>query len=130
MKVLGIEFAGKEMRYILTYQNDDEITWDAIYEKLSLSETRSHEHLRTFNTAVGTLLAEIEPDLIGIKKFQENGSMSSGGAAIKMEAILLLNATCEVKFISSQKIKKFLVDNPPKKYIANALTAAILAGEQ
>lgn len=130
MKILGIEFAGKEMRYILTHCDNKEITWGDTYERISLSETRSHEHLRTFNTAVGTLLAEIEPDLIAIKQFQENGSMSSGGAAIKMEAILLLNATCEVKFISSQKIKKCSADNPPKKYIANALKAAVVAGEQ
>lgn len=131
MKVLGVEFAGKEMRYILTSQENGEVNWkDNIYERISLAETRSHEHLCAFNTAIGTLLTELKPDLIGVKQFQENGSMSAGGAAIKMEAIFLLNAACEIKFVSSHKIKKLALENPPKKYISNALKAAILAGEK
>ncbi|UKV16163.1 DUF3010 family protein [Thalassospiraceae bacterium SW-3-3] len=130
MKVLGVEFAGKEMRYILTSQENGEVNWEDIYDKISLSETRSHEHLCAFNTAIGTLLAELKPDLIGIKQFLENGSMSAGGAAIKMEAIFLLNAACETKFISSQKIKKLPLEDPPMKYLSNALKAAILAGKK
>lgn len=51
--------------------------------------------------------------------------MSAGPASIKMEAIALANAPCDVEFVSAQKIAK--CDTPigiDKKYLESAYKAA------
>jgi hypothetical protein len=106
MRVLGIEFAASQATYVLLMQAEDGQIVVSGSNRISLSDTRSCEALRTFQMAVQTLLNDTVPDLIAIKEKPEKGSMRAGAAALKMEGIVLANARCSAKFISGARINK------------------------
>jgi hypothetical protein len=126
MKVIGIEFAASEMNYVVVDCGVDNSLAVTASNRLNLSETRSHEALRAFQQAVKTLLKDVSPDYIAIKTKPEKGSMAAGPAALKMEAIVLASAPCEVKFISGARINKCVEsDSSLKAYHHPAFKAAV-----
>jgi hypothetical protein len=106
MKVLGVEFAANNMNYVVIERNDaGKVTLQSA-NRFSLSETRSGDCLRAFQGAIQTLLKDTAPDLVAVKDKPEKGAMQAGAAALKMEGILLANASCEIRFISGTRINK------------------------
>jgi hypothetical protein len=103
MRILGIEFAAKNLNYVLISYVEDTITV-VTANRLTLTDTRTPDSLRSFHDAVSTLLNGTNADRIGVKYKPESGQMSAGAAALKMEGILLAIAPCDVDFVSGQRV--------------------------
>jgi len=94
------------MTYVLVERATDGQLTAVGANRLSLGDTRSSEVLRAFQSAVQTLFNDMAPDLVAIKEKPEKGTMQAGAAALKMEGIVLANASCRVKFVSGARINK------------------------
>src|ERR1022692_3989436 len=104
MKVLGIEFASSQMNYVLVEHLENSGFSILGANRLSLGDTRSSTDLRAFESAVRTLFNDMVPDFVAIKEKPEKGAMRAGAAALKMEGIVLANASCPTEFVSGAKI--------------------------
>lgn len=104
MRVLGIEFAGSRMFYVLIEMQEDGSLVVASANKLLIGETRSRESLIAFKDAVSILFNSTKPELLAIKAKPESGQMMAGAAALKMEGIILANSPCTVDFVSGARI--------------------------
>lgn len=126
MNVLGVEFAAKTLCYVLLVCEGDDYKV-AQSNRLELSDTRSRESLRSFQTAVSTLFNGTKPHVIGLKTKPETGSMRAGAAALKMEGILLAAAPCDVDFVSGQRVNACPDVDDLKAYQQPAFKAALAA---
>jgi len=125
MKVMGIEFAGSYLNYVVIESNDKGAVQVVQSNRLVLGETRSRDSLVSFQNAVSTLFNTASPSLIGIKTKPEAGAMKAGAAALKMEGIVLANSPCEVDFVSGARINKCPAEDPALfAYLQPALKAA------
>lgn len=129
MRVLGIEFAGSDMFYVVI-DSADGVKSIGSGSRLSLGETRSRTALMAFQSAVTTLINETVPDRVAIKAKPENGNMRAGAAALKMEGIVLANCRCDVDFVSGARVNKAeAIPNEMYGYLQPALRAAVAAME-
>lgn len=126
MNVLGVEFAAKKLCYVLLVCEGDDCKV-AQSNRLELSDTRSRESLRSFQSAISTLLNGTKPDIIGLKTKPETGAMRAGAAALKMEGILLATAPCDVDFVSGQRVNACPDGEGLKAYHQPAFKAALAA---
>ncbi|HEY5579679.1 MAG TPA: DUF3010 family protein [Rhodoferax sp.] len=125
MKVMGIEFAGSHLYYVVIELNDKNDVHVLQSNRLVLGDTRSRDSLVSFQNAVSTLFNVASPNLIGIKTKPEAGAMKAGAAALKMEGIVLANSPCEVDFVSGIRINKCAIEDPALfAYLQPALKAA------
>lgn len=125
MKVMGIEFAGSSMIYVVVELDDKNDVRILQKNRLVLGETRARDSLVAFQAAVSTLFNSASPGLIGIKAKPEAGAMKAGAAALKMEGIVLANSPCEVDFISGSRINKITSEDEALfAYLQPALKAA------
>jgi hypothetical protein len=128
MNVMGIEFAGSKMHCVVVALADDGTLKVVRTSRLVLSDTREREALNAFQTAVKAAFQASEINLIGIKDKPEKGAMSAGAAALKMEGIVLANATCPVDFVSGKRINDCKTeDKTLHAYYEPALKAASAA---
>lgn len=125
MKVMGIEFAGSHLNYVVVELNEKNEVRVLQSNRLVLGDTRSRDSLISFQNAVSTLFNVAAPNLIGIKSKPEAGAMMAGAAALKMEGIVLANSPCEVDFVSGARINKCAINDPSLfAYLQPALKAA------
>lgn len=125
MKVMGVEFAGSYLHYVVVELNDKREVQVLQSNRLVLGDTRSRDSLVAFQNAVSTLFNATAPNLIGIKAKPEKGAMTAGAAALKMEGIVLANSPCEVDFVSGVRINKCVVEDAALfAYLQPALKAA------
>lgn len=125
MKVMGVEFAGSNLHYVVVELNDKNELLVVQSNRLVLGNTRSRDSLVSFQNAVSTLFNAASPNLIGIKAKPEAGAMMAGAAALKMEGIVLANSPCEVDFVSGARINNCLIEDPSLfSYLQPALKAA------
>lgn len=128
MKAIGIEFAASDMNYVVIDCSTDGTIVVTAANRLSLADTRSPDGLKVFQQAVKTLMNDLAPDRIAIKAKPEKGAMAAGPAALKMEALVLATAPCDVRFISGARINKCNVPaGPVKAYHLPAFKAAACA---
>lgn len=92
MKVIGVEFAGSQLIYVVIELNDKNEVCVLQSNRLVLGDTRSRDSLVAFQNAVSTLFNATSPNLIGIKAKPEGGTMRAGAAALKMEGVVLANS--------------------------------------
>lgn len=125
MRVMGVEFAGSYLNYVVVELNDKNEICVLQSNRLVLGDTRSRDSLVSFQNAVSTLFNVASPNLIGIKAKPEAGAMMAGAAALKMEGIVLANSPCEVDFVSGARINKCQIgDSSLFVYLQPALKAA------
>lgn len=84
MRVLGIEFAGSNMNYVLLEKTEDGLKL-LQSNRLAVGGTRSRDALIAFQRAVQTTFNATAPTLIAIKEKPEKGTLQAGAAALKME---------------------------------------------
>lgn len=101
-KVLGVEFAGSQMVWVLV--DEDPISSG----NLKLTATRDNKAMAEFRASLDALLEQLNPDVIAVKEKPESGRMQAGGAALKMEGVLLSIATAEFDFVSGRRINAIL----------------------
>ncbi|PMR76063.1 DUF3010 family protein [Billgrantia endophytica] len=127
MKVLGIEFSGNSLHYVLVEEGGEDFQV-LQSNRLVLAETRSRDALIAFQNAMQTLYNATAPDRVAIKEKPESGRMKAGAAALKMEGITLANAPCPVEFISGARINQCTASRGVlPKYFEPALRAAVVA---
>jgi hypothetical protein len=103
MRVLGVEFSGSTMNYVLLEKTAD--GFDVLQSnRLAVGGTRSRDALIAFQLAVQTTFNATAPTLIAIKEKPEKGRLQAGAAALKMEGIVLANAPCRTEFVSGIRI--------------------------
>lgn len=122
-RILGMELAGSTLTYVLVVKADS-VTVNT-QSRIVLSATRSRDALVAFQSAVASVMHDAAPTLIAIKEKPENGRMRAGAAALKMEGIVLANATCDVTFVSGAKINKTESAVVVPAYLQPALKAAL-----
>ena len=111
MKIMGIEFAGSSLYYVVIELQADGSLAVIHKNKMKIGDTRSRESLIAFQNAVSTLFNSAQPGLIGIKAKPESGQMRAGAAALKMEGIILANSPCSVDFVSGARINACAVSD-------------------
>ena len=125
MKIIGIEFAGSYMNYVVVELDDKNDIRVLQSNRLVLGDTRSRESLISFQNAVSTLFNVAAPNLIGIKAKPEAGAIMAGSAALKMEGIVLANSPCEIDFVSGTRINQCqIADAALYAYLQPALKSA------
>lgn len=125
MRVMGIEFSGSKLYYVVIGLQDDGSLVVAHANKLVIGETRSRDSLIAFQNAVSTLFNSAKPELLGIKAKPESGQMRAGAAALKMEGIILANSPCSVDFVSGARTNACAAsDDTLHAYLQPALKAA------
>ncbi|MBF0098779.1 MAG: DUF3010 family protein [Magnetococcales bacterium] len=130
MKVLGLEFASSNLNYVAIIGSSDSYRIETS-SRISLGGTRDRDALVAFQDAVNTLLNDVAPDVLAIKEKPETGKMRAGAASLKMEGIILANASCPVVFISGQRLNQ-TADKAPAlvSYLQPALKVAVVAMNQ
>ncbi len=126
MRVLGIEFAGSNMNYVLLEKAEEGLNL-VQSNRLALGETRSRDALIAFQRAVQTTFNATAPTLIAIKEKPEKGAMQARAAALKMEGIVLANAPCATEFVSGNRINKCEDTASIHRYLEPAFKAAAVA---
>ena len=128
MTIMGVELNGSELRYVVLQYGAEGGFEIAAANRMRLAETRSGPALSALHSAITTTLNELAPDLIAIKAKPETGQMRAGAAALKLEALLLASARCDVDFVSGARVNK--VDETSDdlhKYLAPAYKTALAA---
>ena len=123
MRILGIDLRGDEFVYVVATCNGDFVAFDTS-GKFTLADTRTPDALRTFQKTLQTVVREARPDRIAVKWKREDGMRSVGPAALKMEAVLLLNSPCDVEFVKPKALEAAPpVENGLPKYMQDAVRA-------
>lgn len=105
MKVLGIDFDANKAHFVLVEAEAENLSV-TFKERLTLAETRSAAEMAAFRDAFRKVIEQAAPEVISIRAKPENGQMRAGAAALKMEAVILAEATVPVEFVSSVKASK------------------------
>lgn len=105
MKILGIDFDANKAGLVLVARDGDGFTVLS-KDRLQLGETRVAADMAAFKSALLKILSAAAPDEIAIRSKPENGQMRAGAAALKMEAIILAEASVAVEFVSGVKANK------------------------
>jgi hypothetical protein len=130
MRVIGIELDSNRLNYVVVEGTRNDFNVKSA-NRLSLSETRSRGALVSFQDGLKALFNSESPDVLGIKDKPETGKMRAGAAALKMEALALANAPCEVDFVSGARVNHVAeTDDSLYAYLQPALKTALAALER
>jgi Protein of unknown function (DUF3010). len=105
MKVLGIDFDSNKACFVMVNGNHEQASIQH-RERIQLTETRSQKDMTAFRDGVRTILEQCAPEKVAIRAKPESGQMRAGAAALKMEAIILAEATAPIEFVSSAAVSK------------------------
>jgi len=125
LKIIGVEFDANRACYVAVEGEDAEDVAMVSWGTVRLEETRDAPAARSFAGEVARILATVSPTVVAIKAKPENGQMRAGAAALKMEAILLAEAPCEVVFLSPQRLKPIQDRDGLYAYLQGAWKAAV-----
>jgi hypothetical protein len=125
---MGVELNGSELRYVVLHFGGEGHWEMSAANRLVLTHTRSGAALSAVQSAITTTLNEATPDLLAIKAKPESGQMRAGAAALKLEALLLASASCEVDFVSGSRVNKVGEDGGAlRRYLVPAFKTALAA---
>ncbi|MBT7068469.1 MAG: DUF3010 family protein [Verrucomicrobia bacterium] len=130
MRIIGIELDSNLMNYVVAEGTRGDFAVKSA-NRLTLSETRSRSALVSFQDGLKALFNSESPDILAIKDKPETGRMRAGSAALKMEALALANAPCEVDFVSGARVNHVdETDDSLYAYLQPALKTALAALER
>lgn len=110
MKICGIEL--KSNNAIVSIIQSDTIDYiDLKIKKISLDDDEKKESMISFKDNINEFLAQNNIDKVAIKKRAKKGNFAGGAITFKMEAIIQLNAVCDVTLVTSQAIAKYTKNN-------------------
>jgi hypothetical protein len=125
MRILGIDLRGNDFVYVAATCEGAFVAFDSS-DKITLTDTRTPDALQAFQRTLQTVLRETRPERIGVKWKREEGMRSAGPAAIKMEALLLVNSPCPVEFVKPKALETTeMIENQMPKYMQDAVRAAL-----
>ena len=125
MKILGIELDSNRLCYVLVSGETHDAAAVIGNGKLQIGESREAADVRKFAAEVADLVKTLGPDRIAVKAKPESGQMRAGAAALKMEAILIAQTSCDVYFLSPQRLKPIEDNADLFAYLQGAWKAAV-----
>jgi hypothetical protein len=93
--------------------------------KLQIGESRVAGDVRCFSDELRQLVTSLAPTVVTIKAKPESGQMRAGPAALKMEALILAQTTCDVYFLSPQRLAVIETKSDLYAYQQGAWKAAV-----
>ncbi len=134
MRVCGVELKANNVIFSIVEFIDNESNYiDAKIKKISLNDDESQKSIIEFKKTIEDFISQNSIEKIIIKKRAKKGTFAGGVLTFKIESIIQLNSYCEVEFISSQAINKFVKNNeivfPDKlnKYQEQAYLSSIVS---
>jgi hypothetical protein len=125
LKILGIELDSNRLCYVLIAGETAAAASVIGSGKLQIGEAREAADVRKFAAEVADLVKALGPARIAVKAKPENGQMRAGAAALKMEAILIAQTSCDVYFLSPQRLKPIEDNADLFAYLQGAWKASI-----
>jgi uncharacterized protein YuzE len=134
MKVCGIEIKGSEAILVIAESADGEIQHVAVEtRKIALEDDEAAAHVKSFSKTIDGFARENKLDLIAIKKRMKKGEYAGGPVTFKIEGLIQLIESCEVRLLAAQTIKAANAKQPVqppltlKKYQHEAFGVACAA---
>lgn len=104
-KVCGIELKGSEAILAIIDAGDDGQQYiNTEPRKIKIGNDESTNAVQSFYESFKNYVTDNHIDVVVVKKRKKNGAMSGGGVSFKLEALIQLNGTAEVIFVSGQGI--------------------------
>jgi hypothetical protein len=132
-RICGIELRASEAILAVLERNDNEVQFiDIEPKKIKLGDDESSALIKSFYDSVVNFSKDNHIDRFVIKKRAKRGQMAGGAVSFKLEALIQLNGSVEITFVSGQGIaaahKKHPFEIPEgiKKYQETAFMAASL----
>ncbi len=132
-RICGIELKASEAILAVLERNDNKVQFiDIEPKKIKLGDDESSALIKSFYDSVVNFSKDNHIDRFAIKKRAKRGQMAGGAVSFKLEALIQLNGSVEVTFVSGQGIaaahKKDPFEMPEgiKKYQETAFMAASL----
>lgn len=125
MKVMGVTLDGSRLGFVVINKDSSGAVNIVGTGKVDLKSTREADDLKAFRSTLSEVLAGASPSAIAVKAKPEKGQMSAGAGALKMEAVLMVEAPCPVSFVSAQKVAKIAPAERLLVYLQDAYKAAV-----
>jgi hypothetical protein len=125
MKTVGIDFEGRSLLYVVVTLQDDGTRLVGESGKFGLDDTRAASAIAAFERGIVEVFGMAAPDRVAFKAKPESGQMRAGAAALKMEAIAMARAPCEVVFVTPQKTNAVADPEGLFAYLKGAYKAAV-----
>ncbi|ABM03486.1 conserved hypothetical protein [Psychromonas ingrahamii 37] len=104
-KVCGIELKGSEaILAIIDADGNGQQYINIEPRKIKIGDDESTNAVLSFYESFKSYVTNNHIEVVVVKKRKKNGSMSGGGVSFKLEALIQLNGTAEVVFVSGQGI--------------------------
>lgn len=134
MKVCGIEIKGSDAILVVVEAVDGQVQHIAAEtRKIGLEDDEVAAHVKSFSDTIDGFARENKLDFIAVKKRMKKGEYAGGPVTFKIEGLIQLIDSCEVKLLAPQTIKavcqKHQIESPAslKKYQHDAFSVACAA---
>lgn len=113
MRICGVEIKGSTARLAVVEEDDDggPRLVPSETKKITLKDDRSKDSLNSFKGAIESFIHENSIDAVCIKERAKKGSFAGGAISFKIETLIQLVESCDVNFISSQRLAMFAKTN-------------------
>jgi len=112
MKICGVELkANTIVLSVIEVMNNEVNYLDTKIKKIALEDDENQTSLKEFKDSIDTFISKNNIEKIVIKKRAKKGNFAGGAITFKIEALIQLNLSCEVLFVSSQTITKYIKNN-------------------
>ena len=133
MKICGIELKSNNAIVSIIEYLDDEISFvETKIKKIVLENDEDKNSLLKFQNSLEIFLKENNVEKVALKKRAKKGTFGGGAITFKLEAIIQLNSTSLVYFVTSQAITKYIKAKEPSlpkelnKYQEQAYLSSLL----
>ena len=112
MIICGIELKSNNAIFSVVNIVDDNIDYMNVKpKKIILEDDDKQQSIISFKNNIDNFINDNNIEKMVIKKRATKGTFAGGSITFKMEAIIQLNTYCDISFISSQAINKFIRNN-------------------
>ena len=132
-KICGIELKSSEAILALIEESDGEVQFlDTEPRKIKIGDDESCAEVRSFFDSFVNFVRDNQIDVVVLKKRAKRGQMAGGAVSFKLEALIQMNGSAEVVFVSGQGIAAahrrtpFEIPQELNKYQEAAFMAASL----
>lgn len=131
-RICGIELKSSYAILAVVDTTDDGISFSDIEpRKIKLGNDELAADIQSFCASFKNFIRDNRVDVIVIKKRAKKGKMAGGAVSFKLEALIQMNATIAVEFVSGQGIsasdkrKSFEIPDGLNQYQKAAFKAAV-----
>jgi len=134
MNICGIELKSNNTIVSVIKRDNENVKFvNTKIKKIVLENDEITSSLLQFQEELETFFKDNNIEKIALKRRAKKGNFAGGAVTFKLETIIQLNKVCEVEFVSSQAISKYIKVNDvifPKelnKYQEQAYLSSLLS---